>query len=73
MKLATTRPTRVKGRDLIFFAPNTDAGTLAPSMKGTILLPTWERTLEWLTRKHGEQASVAVYPCATMQLAESVC
>jgi nickel-dependent lactate racemase len=73
MKLATTRPTRVKGRDLIFFAPNTDAGTLAPSMKGTILLPTWEQTLEWLTRKHGEQASVAVYPCATMQLAESVC
>jgi nickel-dependent lactate racemase len=73
MKLATTRPTRVKGRDLIFFAPKTDVGTLAPSMEGTILLHTWAETLAWLTRKHGEQASVAVYPCATLQLAESVC
>jgi nickel-dependent lactate racemase len=73
MKLATTRPTRVKGRDLIFFAPKTDVGTLAPSMEGTILLHTWAETLEWLTRKHGDQASVAVYPCATLQLAQSIC
>jgi nickel-dependent lactate racemase len=70
MKLATTRPTRVKGRDLIFFAPKTDPGTLAPSMDGTILLRTWEETLEWLRRKHGDEASVAVYPCATMQLSD---
>jgi hypothetical protein len=63
----------VKGRDLIFFAPNTDVGTLAPSMEGTILLHTWAETLEWLTRKHGDQASVAVYPCATLQLAQSIC
>jgi hypothetical protein len=73
MRLATKRPTRVKGRDLIFFAPNTDPGTLAPTMDGTILLPTWDDTVDWLLRKHGEQASIAVYPCATMQLSESVC
>ncbi len=73
MKLATTRPTRVKGRDLIFFAPNTVPGALPPTMHGTILLPTWEHTVDWLREKHGGEARVSVYPCATMQLSEAVC
>ncbi len=73
MKLAVQRPTRVKGRDLIFFAPRTDPGTLPTTMEGTVLLRTWADTLEWLERKHGAAATVSVYPCATMQLSESVC
>jgi nickel-dependent lactate racemase len=73
MKLAVKRPTRVKGRDLIFFAPQTETGTLPTTMEGTVLLHTWADTLEWLGRKHGAAASVSVYPCATMQLSESIC
>jgi nickel-dependent lactate racemase len=68
MRLAASRPTRVRGRDVIFFAPRTDPGLLPVTMEGTVLLPTWAQTLEWLERKHGSQARVAVYPCATMQL-----
>jgi nickel-dependent lactate racemase len=68
MRLAAQRPTRVRGRDVIFFAPRTDPGLLPLTMEGTVLLPTWEGTLEWLERKHGARASVVVYPCATMQL-----
>ncbi len=73
MKLAVTRPTRVKGRDLIFFAPQTDPGALPLTMEGMVLLRTWEQTLAWLRDKHGESVSAAVYPCATIQLSESVC
>ncbi len=73
MKLAVTRPTRVKGRDLIFFAPQTDPGALPLTMEGMVLLRTWEQTLAWLRDKHGQSASAAVYPCATIQLSESVC
>jgi nickel-dependent lactate racemase len=68
MRFAAPRPTRVRGRDVIFFAPNTTPGMLPPTMDGTVLLPTWAETLAWLERKHGPRASVAVYPCATMQL-----
>ena len=73
MKLAVKRPTRVKGRDLIFYAPNTDPGTLPLTMEGTVLLPTWADTIAWLEGKHGAGASVSVFPCATLQLSESVC
>ena len=73
MKLAVKRPTRVKGRDLIFFAPSTDPGTLPLTMEGTVLLPTWADTIAWLERKHGAAAAVSVFPCATLQLSESVC
>jgi hypothetical protein len=68
MRLAANRPTRVRGRDVIFFAPRTDPGILPPAMEGTVLLASWPETLAWLERKHGAHARVAVYPCATMQL-----
>jgi hypothetical protein len=68
MRLAAERATRVRGRDLIFFAPRTDPGALPVTMEGTVLLPTWADTRAWLERKHGPNARVAVYPCATMQL-----
>jgi nickel-dependent lactate racemase len=71
MRLAAQRPTRIRGRDVIFFAPRTTAGMLPPTMDGTVLLPSWAETVAWLERKHGSRASVAVYPCATMQLSDS--
>ena len=68
MPLAASRPTRIRGRDVIFFAPRTTSGMLPPTMDGTVLLPSWAETVAWLERKHGSRARVAVYPCATMQL-----
>ena len=74
MRLAAPRATRVKGRDLVFFSPCVDGGSLpAPARDETLLFRTWEETLAWLRAKHGDEASVAVFPCATMQLAEAVC
>jgi hypothetical protein len=71
MRLAASRPTRIRGRDVIFFAPRTTPGMLPATMDGTVLLSTWADTIAWLARKHGPRASVAVYPCATMQLSDS--
>ena len=71
MRLAASRPTRIRGRDVIFFAPRTTAGMLPATMDGTVLLASWAETVAWLERKHGPRASVAVYPCATMQLSDS--
>jgi nickel-dependent lactate racemase len=68
MRLAASRPTRIRGRDVIFFAPRTEPGMLPKVLEGTVLLPSWAETVAWLERKHGPRASVAVYPCATMQL-----
>ncbi len=68
MRLAASRPTRIRGRDIIFFAPRMTPGMLPPTMDGTVLLSTWADTIAWLAQKHGLRASVAVYPCATMQL-----
>jgi nickel-dependent lactate racemase len=74
MRLAAQRPTRVRGRDLVFYTPGVSLGALSdPTRTGTVLLPTWEDTLAWLVAKHGPAATVAVFPCATMQLAEAVC
>jgi nickel-dependent lactate racemase len=74
MRLAAQRPTRVRGRDLVFFSPGVSLGALSdPTRSGTVLLPTWKDTLAWLSAKHGASARVAVFPCATMQLAEAVC
>jgi nickel-dependent lactate racemase len=74
MRLAAKRPTRVRGRDLVFFAPGMAPGGLSNDTRpGTVLLPTWEDTVAWLTAKHGAKATVAVFPCATMQLSEAVC
>jgi lactate racemase len=73
MRLAPTRGTHVKGRELLFLSPNLTSGMLPASMAEFVLTSTWAETLEWLERKHGEVASVSVYPCATLQLASAVC
>ncbi len=69
MRLDPGRAPGVKGRDIIFFAPCIDRGSLPPAARDdTILFRTWEETTAWLQGKHGEHASVSVFPCATMQL-----
>ena len=69
MRLDFRRAPGVKGRDLVFFAPKIDRGSLQPEARdAAILFRTWEETEAWLRAKHGETASVAVFPCATMQL-----
>lgn len=70
MPLQAPRATRLRGRDLVFFCPTLHPGELPDTIRdATVLLPTWEATREWLVRKHGPAASVAVYPSATTQLA----
>jgi nickel-dependent lactate racemase len=70
MRLDFARPPRVKGRDIVFFAPRLSEGELPPAARGqTTLFRTWAETRAWLEKKHGPRASVSVYPCATMQLA----
>jgi nickel-dependent lactate racemase len=74
MQLSAGRPTRLRDRDVVFMCPNLVAGELPTGVReGTVLLPTWTATRAWLEDKHGPQASVAVYPCATMQLAAAAC
>ncbi len=69
MRLDFGRAPRVKGRDIIFFAPCIDRGSLPRVARDeTILFRTWEETSAWLQAKHGDRASVSVFPCATMQL-----
>jgi len=69
MRLDHGRAPRVKGRDIIFFAPCIDRGSLPPAARDdTILFRTWDETKAWLQNKHGKTASVSVFPCATMQL-----
>jgi lactate racemase len=65
-RLAAPAATRLRDRDVVFFCPN-----LYPTEvpEGTVLLRTWEETVAWLAAKHGDAASVSVFPCATMQLA----
>jgi len=71
MRLDFGRAPRVKGRDIVFFAPCIDRGSLQPVARDeTTLFRTWEETVGWLARKHGERATVSVFPCATMQLGE---
>jgi nickel-dependent lactate racemase len=69
MALSMRRATRVRDRDLVFFAPGITTGGLSrDTREGTVLHSTWEDTVAWLERKHGDTAKVAVFPCATMQL-----
>ena len=65
-RLAAPSATRLRDRDVVFFCPN-----LYPTEvpEGTVLLRTWEETVAWLAAKHGDAATVSVFPCATMQLA----
>ena len=69
MRLDAGRAPRVKGRDIVFFAPLIDKGSLQPAVRKEIeLFHTWEDTVSWLVAKHGETARVSVFPCATMQI-----
>jgi hypothetical protein len=74
MPLQAGRATRLRGRDLVFLCPTLQPGELPDTIRDdTVLLPTWTAVREWLERKHGPAATVAVYPCATTQLAAAVC
>jgi nickel-dependent lactate racemase len=69
MRLDFRRAPGVKGRDLVFFAPQIDRGSLQPEAReAAILFKTWAETEAWLLEKHGDQAKVSIFPCATMQL-----
>jgi nickel-dependent lactate racemase len=69
MRLDPGRAPRVKGRDIIFFSPKISRGDLPPAARDdTILFKTWDETTAWLREKHGDSASVSVFPCATIQL-----
>jgi len=69
MRLDFGRAPRVKGRDIVFFAPFIERGSLQPTTRDDItLFKTWEETAAWLEQKHGGDARVSVFPCATMQL-----
>jgi nickel-dependent lactate racemase len=70
MRLDGGRAPKVKGRELVFFAPGIDRGALQPAARdATVLFKTWNETLDWLVAKHGAMARVAVFPCGTIQLA----
>jgi lactate racemase len=74
MRLGGTRATRVRGRDLVFFSPGVERGELNDAARAeTPLFATWAETRRWLEDKHGARATAAVFPCATIQLAEEVC
>ena len=69
MRLDSGRAPRVKGRDIVFFAPFIDRGSVQPAARDEIcLFHTWEETLAWLEQKHANEARVSVFPCATIQL-----
>jgi len=69
MRLDSGRAPRVKRRDIVFFAPGIDRGSLQPEARDeTTLFRTWQETVGWLFEKHGDHAKVSVFPCATMQL-----
>jgi len=69
MRLDPGRAPRVKGRDVVFFAPGIDRGALQPAARDeTVLFKTWSETRAWLVAKHGAAARVSVFPCATIQL-----
>jgi hypothetical protein len=70
MRLDGGRAPRVKGRDVVFFAPGIDRGALPPAARAeAILFKTWQETLAWLVEKHGARARASVFPCGTIQLA----
>ena len=74
MRLAAPHATRLRGRELAFFAPCVERGSLPDAVRDeTRLFRSWGETLAWLAARHGDAASVAVFPCATLQLAEGGC
>ena len=69
MRLENKRPPGLKDRHLVFFSPHMPKGALPPAAHdAAILLSTWSEVVDVLKSRHGERASVSVYPCATIQL-----
>jgi len=69
MRLDVGRPPRVKGREIVFFAPGLPHGALPQAARAdAILFSTWSETATWLAAKHGPSARVSVFPCGTIQL-----
>lgn len=65
----------LKPRQVIFFSPGVneqDIPELDPG-RGVFLANDWEAVVTRLHSRHGNSASVAVFPCAPMQLAEAKC
>ncbi len=55
--------------DLVLFAPGAARGDLEPEDRDTVpLFGTWDDTVAWLRAKHGEAATVSVFPSAVTQL-----
>ena len=72
MPLHAARAPRVRGRELAFFAPELDLESLPPAQReGVVLHRVWPEARRWLVARHGARARVAVFPCATLQLARA--
>ncbi|HVX21946.1 MAG TPA: lactate racemase domain-containing protein [Acidimicrobiales bacterium] len=55
--------------DLVLFAPGAARGDLEPEDRDTLpIFATWDHTVAWLAAKHGDHASVSVFPSAVTQL-----
>lgn len=55
----------MKGRDLVFFSPCVDRGSLvAETRDATVLVRTWAEAAAWLRDERGDDATVTVFPCA---------
>jgi nickel-dependent lactate racemase len=64
----------VAPRDLTFFAPGVNKGDVPAATTGDVqLFERWVDVRKSLKDKHGRKARVAVFPCASIQLAEAAC
>lgn len=58
--------------ELVIFSPGVNRGDLEPQDKASVpLFATWEETRAWLEAKHGDSATVSVFPCAVHQMVTS--
>ncbi|MCY3920394.1 MAG: lactate racemase domain-containing protein [Chloroflexi bacterium] len=56
--------------DMVYFMPGMAKLGLPPGPRERVALMTdWADVQRWLSDKHGDRASVAVFPCATLQIA----
>lgn len=73
LPMPTDMRARVRPRDLIAFAPGVNAGDVPAAASGDIVhTQTWVEARDWLARKHGRSARVAVFPSAAIQLGGEV-
>ena len=61
-----------EGRDVVIYSPNLNRYQVRRHFSANVdLFASWEDVLVRLVERHGEEASVTVFPCATVQLNES--